>query len=129
LEFGTDNQIFGLAQEVEYLADYPKWVPHEIAQPGASHILLTKSDAWRYEREYRVIGLGDSIERSFSPGPLLLNGNFLSFPSHAVEAVIVGCEADYEAVVEVVRPVAPNISIKRAVRSPTQYRLQIIAVD
>jgi hypothetical protein len=126
LEFGVDNPVFGSAQEVSYLSSYPKWAPHSLMNPAEPHVLLTKSDDWKYEHEYRVIGLGKGIARPVEAHPLVLNGNFLRLPSGALKAVVTGCEADHEEISGIVRSFAPNLKIKRAVRSATKYRLQIV---
>jgi hypothetical protein len=90
------------------------------------HVLLTKSDDWQYEREYRVIGLGEGIARPYKGHPLMLSGNFLGLPAGALQAVIVGCEAGYETIKALVSAVAPSLKVKRAVRARTRYRLEIV---
>ncbi len=125
LEFGTDTPLVGRAREVEYLRDYPKWSPNMLGDTGP-HILLTKSDDWKYEREYRIIGLSDGIDRPFDARPLLVKDNFLKLPTGALKAVIVGCEANFANIERTVRSVAPEMPIKHAVRSPSKYRLQIV---
>jgi hypothetical protein len=126
LEFALDNAVFGSAQEVTYLASYPKWTPHSLMTGDGPHVLLTKSDDWQYEREYRVIGLGEGIARPYKGHPLMLSGNFLGLPAGALQAVIVGCEAGYETIKALVSAVAPSLKVKRAVRARTRYRLEIV---
>jgi hypothetical protein len=124
LEFGTDVPLFASALEVTYRSDYPTWAPNLVASTGAD-ILLTKSDDWKYEREYRIIGLGESVQRSFDASPLTLRGNFMHLPEGAIKSVIVGCEANFSQIEQIVKRTVPGLLIKRAVRSPNRYRLVI----
>jgi hypothetical protein len=124
LEFGTDVRLFASAVQVTYRFDYPKWAPNLVASNPAE-ILLTKSDDWKYEREYRIIGLGESIQRPFDASPLTLRDNFMHLPEGSIKSVIIGCEANFSQVEQTVRSAAPAMSIKRAVRSPNKYRLEI----
>lgn len=127
LEFGVDNNpLFGAAGEVTYLTAHPKWAPHSLANGDVTRVLLTKSDDWKYEHEYRVIALGEGIDRPFSADPLIASGGFLTLPNGAIKAVIAGCEANYEQIAQIVRSAAPEIKIKRAAKSPNQYRLEIV---
>jgi Protein of unknown function (DUF2971) len=124
LEFGTDVRLFASAFEVTYRSDYPKWAPHLVANNGAE-VLLTKSDDWKYEREFRIIGLGGDVQRSFDASPLTLNGTFMHLPRGAIKAVIIGCEANYAQIEQIVKRASPGLTIKRAVRSPNKYRLVV----
>lgn len=128
LEFGTDVRLFASALRVVYRSAYPRWSPNQIAA-NPIDILLTKSDDWAYEKEYRIIGLGDGVKRSAEFAPLTLSGNFLSFPEGALKSVIVGCETDFGAVAKIVNCEWPGLRIKRAVRSPNRYRLVIESVE
>jgi hypothetical protein len=99
LEFSVDDPVFGFAQEVTYLSSYPPWAPHSLMSTDQPSVLLTKSDDWRYEREYRIIGLAEGVKRSVGPEhSLVLSGNFLRLGKGALQAVIVGCEADYQKI-------------------------------
>ena len=98
--------------------------PHLVADSGAD-ILLTKSDDWKYEREYRIIGFGDTVSRPFGESPLTLRGNFMHLAAGSIKSVIVGCEANFSQIEEVVTAADPALRIKRAVRSPSKYRLVI----
>jgi hypothetical protein len=126
LEFATETAVFGSAQEVGYLSTYPNWAPHSLMTAEDPHILLTKSDDWQYEREFRVIGLTQGVDRPFGAHPLELDGPFLKIPDGALKAVIAGCEADYDSVRKVAKEAASNIKVKRAVRAPSRYRLEIV---
>jgi hypothetical protein len=126
LEFSTDYSLFGSAQEVQYLSSYPQWSPQALMDKTSPHILLTKSHDWSYESEYRIIGLGEGIPRPLAGHALELKGQFLNIPTGALQAVVVGCEAHFVSVREVVTRSAPGLKIRRAVRSRTQYELEIV---
>jgi len=119
LEFGTSNLLFSEALQVTYCSGYPLWVPHEMEQI-AFEMFLTKSDDWKYEKEFRIIG-GLDMEKEH----LNLDGDWFRLPRGALQSVIVGCEADYDAVRNVVVDHVPDLPVRRAVRSPNHYRLQI----
>jgi Protein of unknown function (DUF2971) len=128
LEFGLENQLFGTAMEVEYVSSYPKWAPHLLEEAMGVRLLLTKSDDWRYEREYRIIGLAEGVSRPvgrLTGHPLSVRDGFLSLPKGALRAVIAGCEADYAAIKKLVQSIDGTITVRRAVRSPSKYHLEI----
>jgi hypothetical protein len=95
-------------------------------ESGARDILLTKSDDWEYEQEYRIIGMGEGFDRPIDAHPLFLAGNCLRIPDGALKAVIAGCEADCDGIAAIMRDCAPGLKLKRAVRSPSKYRLEIV---
>jgi len=128
LEFGLESQVFGSAMEVKYVSSYPKWLPHLMEESIRAQVLLTKSEDWRYEKEYRIIGLTEGLARPLGPltgHPLAVRDGFLSLPLGALKAVIAGCEADYEEIKQIVASAALDLKVKRAVRSPSKYRLEI----
>ena len=120
LEFDTANPLFDQAQRVDYSLEYPLWLPHQEMEKTARALLLTKSANWEYEHEFRIVGVQEG-----DPARLLLDRDYLALPLGALKSVIVGCEADYDAIRQVVNDSAPSVSIKRAVRVPNHYRLQI----
>ena len=128
LEFSTDHSLFGSAQEVQYLSSYPRWNPQGLTDITRPHLLLTKSSDWSYENEYRIIGLGEGVSSPLAGHALELKGQFLNIPTGALQSVIVGCEADFKTVGNVVRSLAPSVKIKRVVRSRTQYKLEIVEI-
>jgi hypothetical protein len=123
LEFGVDNPLFRQALQVLYASEYPLWITHEFeAKPDRGiEMILTKAEEWRYEKEFRLISL--------RPGPkahwLRAHDDFFSLPPGALKSVIVGCEADYDAVWAIVKAHIPDLPVKRAVRVPNRYRLEI----
>jgi hypothetical protein len=126
LEFALGHPLLGSAQKVEYLSSYPKWSPQSLFDGSSQRVLLTKSDDWDYEQEYRIIGLRPRPE--MREHPLFLDGDYLRLPDCALRAVIIGCEAEFDKVSDVMRRNAPDLEIRRAVRSPLKYRLEIVSV-
>lgn len=128
LEFSTDYDLFGSALEVQYLSSYPRWRPQALVGEEGANTLLTKADVWRYEREYRIVGMEPGSSDLLAGHPFELNRQFLSFPTGALQSVIVGCEAEFIRVKDVVTKSAPGLRIKRAVRSRTEYKLEVVEV-
>jgi hypothetical protein len=126
LEFSTDHSLFGSALEVQYLSSYPQWSPQALVDATSVHPLLTKSKDWSYEGEYRIVALEPEVSGVPRGHALELKGHFLNIPTEALQSVIVGCEADFTSVKDVVTKSAPGLRMKRAVRSRTEYKLEIV---
>lgn len=124
LEFSVaNNPLFRDAAEVEYRQEYPRWVPCDIHDtPGrVTELILNKSTAWDYEKEYRLVSV-----RPPSSSFLQLHGDFFRLPPGALNSVIMGCGADHQTVAALIREHAPELPIKRAVRSPNIFKLKIV---
>jgi hypothetical protein len=123
LEFTTDNPLFGSALAVIYRSDYPEWTLHEFESPQrrAIEMLLTKAEDWRYEDEYRIVG----VQFANNAGYLHPEGDYFRLPPGALKSVIAGCEADYAAIATVVQEHVPDLPVKRAVRVPDRYSITI----
>ena len=123
LEFGVDNPLFRHAIQVVYLRRYPSLIAHEFeAKPERTvDMIRTKAWAWRYEKEFRLIG-GPSRQEG---NHLRTHDDFFSLPPGSLKSVIAGCAADYDAVSAIVKSYNPNLPVKRAVRAPDHYRLKI----
>jgi hypothetical protein len=127
LEFSVDDPLFGFAQEVTYLSSYPRWAPHSLMYSDQPSVLLTKSDDWQYEREYRIIGLVEGVVRpTVQKHPLILSGEFLRFGKGALQAIITGCEANREEIQAAAQAIDPSVKVKRAVRARSKYRIEIV---
>jgi len=125
LEFATNNDLFRCAQKVIYLRKYPVWRPHKLLETSIEEALLTKSKDWQYEEEYRVIAKRSSAGSRAGDRVVISDDGYLSLPAGALKSIVVGCEANYELVAAIVKQHAPDLPVKRAVRSPNQYRLKI----
>jgi Protein of unknown function (DUF2971) len=121
LEFAVKDTIFRGAQRVVYSEDYPPLLLH---QPESYiKMLRFKSDAWRYEHEFRLI-----CSRSTGINPLVLDGNYISFEPSALRSITLGCRATGESIQEItrcVRTYSPRIVIRQAKQSLNKYALVI----
>ncbi len=124
LEFAVGNDVIGSAQPVRYLSSYPEWTPQSLERDGRQ-VLLTKSDDWKYEREYRVIALAEGVERQVKEHPLLVKQGYLGIPVGSLQAIIAGCEADLDLIRWVAKECSPGTPVKRAVRSVDRYKLEV----
>jgi hypothetical protein len=119
LEFRTDNNfLLPSAQEVIYRSKYPKWKPQQLSDV-ALEMILTKADAWSYEKEFRLIGHPD---RS---GHLRIEGECFRLPPDTLASVVVGCQGDFDAVRAITTRYAPGLPIKRTIRTPNHYTLTL----
>jgi hypothetical protein len=124
LEFNVANVLFSKACEVMYREDYPRWVPCDIddKRGRVMELILTKAADWLYEKEYRLISIDDPAYSSF----LQLHGDYFRLPNGALKSLIMGCEADQKTIGAVVKKWAPSLPIKRAMRLPNRYKLEIV---
>jgi hypothetical protein len=120
LEFNLGNPVFLNAREIRYASQYPAWVPHRMPDP-AIEMLLTKSDAWSYEQEFRVLAGPDYPDGH----PLKPDGRFLKLPPGSLVGVIVGCNGNYDEAMEIVNQHAPGLPLRRMIQDPSHYRLTI----
>jgi len=121
LEFQTANRLFSGAMKVSYLSHYPKLLPHEMGTSQAIQVLLTKSEVWAYEEEFRLVGIPQA-----PPGaPMLLDSDWINLPRGSLTAVILGCQADEGRIKRFFKGHAPQLPLKKAVRARNQYRLTI----
>lgn len=98
LEFSVRNDVMASALKIEYCDAYPSL---NFAEDGMENLLplITKSNDWAYEDEYRLIAQERSAANT--GGTLMTDNNFLALPSGILKAVIVGCmmsESDREAI-------------------------------
>jgi len=123
LEYGLSNEVMCFAQKCEYTSTFPLTKAYEDLEDVGLQMLLTKSDAWIYENEYRLI----TTESAFaSDEDLLVSVNgFLKLPEGALKAIIVGCECDLDKVKNFVHAINPHLEIKQAFRVDNKYELQI----
>jgi hypothetical protein len=126
LEFGTDDEIFSGAFQVEYLDTYPSFKLTEDNLQINLMPLVTKSAVWRYEDEFRVIA--EEHDKARSSGSLHTHDGFLSIPQTSLRAIILGCEmsaASRDSVRELIRWSERHIALKQATRVHNHYSLSI----
>jgi len=80
LEFDMSGEPFSRAREVVYRADVPSINPLDVLEPGpkpdlVEAMMLTKSESWRYEAEWRVFHL--EAGKAYTYAPALLTAVYL----------------------------------------------------
>jgi hypothetical protein len=90
-------------------------------------------------RPFRILGFEEAVEhrcrRAFKMGFFTLHdgpfrsamtdNNFLQLPQSALTSIIVGCQGSYDAVRNIVAQVQPALPVKKAIRVPNRFELQI----
>jgi hypothetical protein len=123
IEFSCDNGMFGSAMKINYVEEYPQL---DFTNPESDILLplITKSCAWSYEDEYRVVALAGP-----APGMLRTKGNFLKLPRDALKAVIMGCmisPSDAAELREIIGHKLPGyVALKQVIRVPNRYSLSV----
>ena len=125
LEFAVRNDLFSSALEVQYAQNYPRFSMIEFSGPE-EHIapLLTKSAAWSYENEFRLI----ADEKGNPRDTIVTVSGKKALPPMSLTGVILGCMAPNsakEAVTEMVAASPHRPVLKTAVRMKDKYQLAI----
>jgi hypothetical protein len=125
LEFAVRNELFCNALPVEYAESYPRFQMTGFSGPE-QHIapLLTKSAAWSYEREFRLI----SDEQGDPRNTIVTANGKKNIPPLSLTAVILGCLAPQttkQAITEMVAASPHQPLIKAAVRMQNKFQLTI----
>ena len=123
LEFDSTTRLFGGAWQVKYNNIYPEYRFYENSDPMFE--LIHKSDIWEYENEYRIVSREPTGNPDFDDSPLGSIQGILKLPENSLTSIIVGCDAPYREISDVVRALAPDVKIKRAVRIPHRYSIEI----
>ena len=90
------------------------------AADGPLELVLTKSNDWVYEREFRILG-------SLLDGPTKIDGNHVALPDGAITGIVLGCQNTCrDEICDIIKEYAPGLPIKRTVRIPNVYRLQLV---
>jgi hypothetical protein len=125
IELSCVNDVFSGAFKVRYMEKYPAF---DITDNSLDRILLplvTKSDAWAYEDEYRLI----AQERKEALAPsLLTDNNYLALPKDAIRSVILGCLTPNDTkqrVEEVLSRNSSSIAVRQLQRVPNLYELAL----
>lgn len=116
LEFDSAVIPFAIAQEVKYqTARSPVCRASETDETSMEKALLTKSDDWSYEREWRV------VEYQSGTG-------VYEMPENALTGVILGARISSEHEEQIIRWLSqrsPSIPLYRSVPSTTEFRVNI----
>jgi hypothetical protein len=120
LEFHISNLLFLRAQGVDYQVDYPEILTEDMYTiETVEKILLTKSECWRYEQEFRILASPDLPEDN----PVRLHDGYLKLQPLSLMSIIVGCKGDYQAVQKVVDAEVPDLRVTQLIRAANQYSL------
>lgn len=126
LEFDTKNELFSFALKVTYHEDYPVLDLTSTAVEQTLAPFLTKSQAWEYESEYRIVAREDKIDPP-SSFPVTKN-NFLKIPDGALTSIIVGCMVEDSTISEIKNVIEQStqpIELKYARQVRDQFKLSI----
>jgi hypothetical protein len=126
LQFSADEEEFSGAYRVEYSETYPSFKLADESLERKLLPLVTKSTAWSYEDEYRVIAEEHAL--ALSAKSLHTHDGFLTIPLASLTSIILGCEMDgaaRESVREIVRRSGRAVALKQAVRVPNRYSLSV----
>lgn len=123
LEFDLRNDVMCSALGCNYSAVFPALRPFDTGEESALSVLLSKAECWSYEMEYRIVAQERS--QAVTGGTLMTDDSLLRIPEGAIASVIVGCQADYQAVEAVVRKARPGLRVRCATRAPDNYALEI----
>ena len=125
LEFDVTRDPIGRAYKVLYSEVLPAIGPDTLVDSKAmvDSVLLTKARAWCYEDEYRILARDESVDPGFA---VTTDKDFLILPKGALTSVVAGCNADIEAIHSLAKECAPELPVKRAVRSAQRYELEVV---
>jgi len=110
------------ATKVIYRTTYPAY---DITAPGYEP-LITKSDVWAYEAEWRIAAEERGVAQA--PDTIQTDNDFLMLPPGVLKSIIIGCRASEESrqlVERLVRTHASDLLVRRATLAPGSYDLII----
>jgi hypothetical protein len=122
LEFDALATPFVHAAEVLYRRTYPEF---DITKPGYEP-LITKSDVWAYEHEWRIISEERAVAQS--PNTIKTDDGFLTLLPGVLKSIIIGCQApkkSRELVADLVRTHASHVLVRQATLKSDSYDLVI----
>lgn len=125
LEFSVANELFCTAFPVHYALAYPRFLMTNHSGSD-QHIapLLSKSSAWSYENEFRLI----SDERGDPKDTIVTRAGKRDMPLKSLTAVILGClapESTKQSIIQMIAEAPNRPALRRAVRMRNQFRLMI----
>lgn len=126
LGFSTSNPVFSQAWKVFYSATYPIARIEDDQETSTRTLLLSKSDDWDYECEYRLLARpAEFVVRGTEGRGLMTQDNFLSLPDNALQVIIVGCRGNYQRVKSLVNECSPEMAVRKAVVERDSYQVKI----
>ena len=128
LEFDAQKAPFTRATgatKVTYSTTYPD---HDLCDTGYKP-LITKSEDWAYEAEWRLV----AEERAFAtapvpPGALITDNDFLTLPAGVLSSVTIGClasDSSRRQIERLVKSRAPGVLVRQATLATDRYEIKI----
>jgi hypothetical protein len=105
--------VLGFLQNVNYQCELPKFELNEDVNGFLTKFLFTKSDAWQYENEYRLIKFNAAKKHFFMP----ING---------IREVILGCSMEAnlkQKTIDLIKCKLPDTSIYDSYLSSTNFEV------
>ncbi|MGN6580164.1 MAG: DUF2971 domain-containing protein [Bordetella sp.] len=119
LQFDVRTEPFIGACKVVYQPTLPAGTLLEHEDNAMIKALLTKSDVWGYEQEYRVIA---KDQRDPSPNMPTAVNSLVDISETALVRITVGCRCnEADRIVDMVRRHQPRVSVRQASRHPHRY--------
>lgn len=119
LQFDVRTEPFIGACKVVYQPTLPVNTLLEHENDTMIKTLLTKSDVWSYEQEYRVIA---KDEREPIPNMPTAVNSLVHIGEAALVRITVGCRCDQtDRIVDMVQRHQPQVSVRKANRHPHRY--------
>ena len=94
--------------------------------PNPDTNLITKSDVWAYESEWRIIA--EERAGAQSPNTIKTDNGFLILPPGVLKSIIIGCQAppkSRELIASLVRTHAPDVLVHQVRLTSDSYDLVI----
>jgi Protein of unknown function (DUF2971) len=110
------------AAKVRYRSTYPA---EDIVTSGYGP-LITKSDVWAYEAEWRLIAEERGVAQAAET--LKTDDGFLTLPTGVLKSIIVGClatEDSRQLIARLVRTHAPEVMVRQATLARDRYAVVI----
>lgn len=125
LEFGAKNHDFGSALKVEYSSVYPTLEFFDVdPTASAKAMILTKSEDWIYENEYRLV-----TKLLPHPEQIQLHNDKFIFQAKCLIGVILGCQisaGNEKMIRDLVSAYPSTVAIKRAIQSASKFALEFV---
>jgi hypothetical protein len=119
LQFDSRTEPILGAFKVAYQQALPLRTVPEHEQDALLAALLTKSDVWQYEQEFRVIA---KEQHAATPGMPTAADGAVHIAENALVRIIVGCQCNGDdEIVDMVQRHHPTVSVRKAQRHPHTY--------
>ena len=135
LVIGFDSEIFPDADEVEYSEIRPTYTEPEDRDAGIKQfikLLMTKSEHWRYEQEFRSIDFLENADSVAKEQPKGFNVYLFKFPPDCIKEVIFGCltpQSERKEIAEMITKDFQSAKLSEAKLSNASFDLDILPYD